>query len=404
MLTKHSPLVAMGVSVMLLAGCHAQRPDVPPAAAVKQDDSIQGTVVGDDRTSLQAAADAAGAPQLSSGPPARGPAAAPVPQAAAAPDSYTVKPGDTLWGIAKTFLRDPWYWPEIWQANPQVENPHLIYPGDVLHLVYVEGEPRIVLERGDTVRVGPRLRSEAREVAIRTIPFQTVAAFMSKPSLLSKEQISSAGYVLSSRDEHEGIAEGNTVYARGLPDAQIGTRYALVHVGDALRDPDDNSIVGYNGVYTGSGRVTRGGDPATLLVTDSAQETEPGDKVLPSNLDVALDFMPSPPNRSVSARIMAVSGGVSVIGQYAVVVINRGARDGLMPGNVLSVYQTGQEVADNEKHGFLNGSNAFFQKKVRVPDEITGTFMVFKTYERISYGLIMEAKDLIHVRDRVSSP
>jgi len=101
---------------------------------------------------------------------------------------------------------------------------------------------------------------------------------------------------------------------------------------------------------------------------------------------------------------MAVSGGVSVIGQYAVVVINRGARDGLMPGNVLSVYQTGQEVADNEKHGFLNGSNAFFQKKVRVPDEITGTFMVFKTYERISYGLIMEAKDLIHVRDRVSSP
>jgi LysM repeat protein len=394
----------MGVSVMLLAGCHAQRPDVPPAAAVKQDDSIQGTVVGDDRTSLQAAADAAGAPQLSSGPPARGQAAAHVQLAADAPDSYTVKPGDTLWGIAKTFLRDPWYWPEIWQANPQVENPHLIYPGDVLHLVYVEGEPRIVLERGDTVRVGPRLRSEAREVAIRTIPFQTVAAFMSKPSLLSKEQISSAGYVLSSRDEHEGIAEGNTVYARGLPDAQIGTRYALVHVGDALRDPDDNSIVGYNGVYTGSGRVTRGGDPATLLVTDSAQETEPGDKVLPSNLDVALDFMPSPPNRSVSARIMAVSGGVSVIGQYAVVVINRGARDGLMPGNVLSVYQTGQEVADNERHGFLNGSNAFFQKKVRVPDEITGTFMVFKTYERISYGLIMEAKDLIHVRDRVSSP
>ena len=405
MLTKHSPLVAIGVSVMLLAGCQARRPEAPPAAAVKQDDSIQGTVVGDERTSLQAAADAAGSQHASAAtaePSGRN--ASRVALAANAPDSYVVKPGDTLWGIARTFLRDPWYWPEIWQANPQVENPHLIYPGDVLHLIYVEGQPRIVLERGDTVHVGPRLRSEPRETAIKTVPFQTVAAFMSKPSVLSMEQINAAGYLLASRDDHEAIAEGNTVYARGLPGAALGMRYTIIHVGNALRDPDDNSIVGYSGIYTGSGRVTRDGDPTSLIVTESAQESEPGDKLLPSNLDVALDFMPSPPSRPVSARIMAVTDGGDVIGQYGVVVINRGARDGLKAGNVLTVYQAGALVADQEKKGFLNGSNKAFAEKVRLPDESTGTFMVFKTYERISYGLIMEAKDLIHLKDRVSSP
>ena len=405
MLTKHSPLVAMGVTVMLLAGCHERRPDAPPAAVVRQNDSLQGTVVGDERTSLQAAADAAGSAQPAAATSApRSNASVHIGLAANAPDSYVVKPGDTLWGIARTFLRDPWYWPEIWQANPQVENPHLIYPGDVLHLVYVDGEPRIVLQRGDTVHVGPRLRSEPREVAIRTIPFQTVAAFMSKPSVLSAEQIKGAGYLLASRDDHEAISEGNTVYARGLPGAQLGMRYTMVHVGDALRDPDDNSVIGYNGIYTGSGRVTRSGDPTSLLMTDSVQESEPGDKVVPSNLDVALDFLPSPPARPVSARIMAVTDGVDVIGQYEVVVINRGARDGLAAGNVLNVYQAGALVPDTEKHGFLSGSNKAFAEKVRLPDESTGTFMVFKTYERISYGLIMEAKDLIHVRDRVSSP
>src|SRR6202030_3117141 len=267
--------------------------------------------------------------------------AAPMPQATGAalvlnpnaPDSYVVKRGDTLWGIAKVFLRDPWFWPEIWQVNPQIQNPHLIYPGDTLRLVYIEGRPTIMLQRGDAARVLPRVRSEPLEGAITTIPYQTVAAFMSKPSVLTKEQIKTAPYVLATRDLHVAMSAGDTVYARGFSDpAVLGTHYNVVHVGNPLVDPDDNRIVGYDGVFTGAGHVTRGGDPTTLLMTESVRETEPGDKLFAGGVDVPLDFIPSSPKMKINGRIMAVSDGVTVIGQYQVVVINRGARDGLAPG------------------------------------------------------------------------
>ena len=267
-----------------------------------------------------------------------------------APDSYVVKHGDTLWGIAKVFLRDPWYWPEIWQVNPQVKNPHLIYPGDTLRLVYIDGQPRIVLqpglERGNGARVLPRVRSQPLEAAVTSIPYETVAAFMSKPSVLEKDQIKHAPYVLATRDLHVVMANGDTVYARGFSaPVELGSHYNLVRVGEPLRDPDDNRLLGYNGVYTGSGHVTRVGDPATLIMTDSTRETYPGDKLFPGTVDVPLDFIPSPPRSKIDGRIIAVSDGVTVIGQYQVVVINRGARDGLAPGNVLAVFACGRHGA-----------------------------------------------------------
>ena len=307
------------------------------------------------------------------------------------------------------FLRDPWYWPEIWQVNPQVHNPHLIYPGDTLHLVYINGRPQLLLQpglqRGNGARVTPRVRSQALEAAITTIPYETVAAFMSRPSVLEKEQIKHAPYVLATRDSHVVMADGDVVYARGFASpVDLGMHYNLVRVGDALRDPDDNRILGYNGIYTGSGHVTRAGDPATLIMTESTRETYPGDKLFAGAVDVPLDFIPSPPRNQVKGRIMAVSDGVTVIGQYQVVVINRGGRDGLTPGNVLAVYATGETVRDNEKKGFLSGMSSLWADKVRLPNERTGTFMVFKTFDRMSYGLIMEASDIIRVRDTVQNP
>jgi LysM domain len=400
-------LFAVVLSVALVAGCRTERPPEAPVSVATADNSVEGTVVGDDRTAMEAAIDAGpSAPRLDSEIGRTGAVAL----APNAPDSYVVKHGDTLWGIAKVFLRDPWFWPEIWQVNPQIQNPHLIYPGDTLRLVYIDGKPRVMvqrgtMERGDSARVLPRVRSQPLEAAITTIPYETVAAFMSKPTVLANEQIKAAPYILATRDDHVILSNGDTMYARGFTaPAGVGAHYSVIRVGDPLRDPDDGRIVGYDGIYTGSGHVTRSGDPATLIMTDSARESVPGDKLIAGGGDVALDFIPSAPKVKIDGRIMAVSDGVTVIGQYQVVVINRGARDGLAPGNVLAILEVGGVVHDTENRGYLGGMSRLGAKSVRLPDERTGTFMVFKTFDQMSYGLIMEASNIIRVADRVENP
>jgi LysM repeat protein len=397
-------IIALTLAVAVLAGCQTERPVRAPVPLATPESTADGTVVGDDRTAMEAAVDASatpGAPTTTESQAPRGGLAI----NPNAPDSYVVKRGDTLWGIAKVLLRDPWYWPEIWQVNPQVQNPHLIYPGDTLRLVYIEGRPTIMLQRGDAARVIPRVRSEPLEGAVTTIPYETVAAFMSKPSVLSDDQIKAAPYVLATRDLHVAMAEGDTLYARGFSSpATLGAHYNFVRVGDALRDPDDNRIVGYDGIFTGAGHVTRVGDPTSLIMTESARETEAGDKLFAGGIDVPLDFIPSPPKTKVTGRIMAVSGGVTIIGQYQVAVINRGARDGLAPGNVLAVFEAGPVVKDTANRGFLRSMSRLTAPKVHLPDERSGTFMVFKTFDTMSYGLIMEATNIIRVADRVENP
>ena len=331
-----------------------------------------------------------------------------------APTHYVVKRGDTLWGIAKLFLRDPWYWPEIWHSNPQIHNPHLIYPGDTLRLVYVAGKPQLVLQRGGAastveqggvVKLEPRVRSTPLAAAITTIPYETVHAFMTKAVVLSRSQIRRAPYVLAALNDHAAFAQGNTIYARRLRGpAHPGMSFDVVHVGAALRDPGSGKILGYNGIYTGSARLTRLGHPATLVMTRSARETEPGDRLIPSESELPLDFEPRAPSEPVSARILAVTDGVTTIGQYEVVVIDRGARDGLAPGDVLAVYKEGEVVHDDVSKGYLRGVSTFFAPKVHLPNERSGTFMVFKTFPRVSYGLIMEATNIIRVGDRVENP
>jgi len=406
--------IALFLTVALFAGCRTELPLPQPAPVGNTEPVAEGTPVGDDRTAMEAAAEASpgtsrslgSAPNADRGA-ARGPVLAPN-----APQSYVVKRGDTLWGIAKVFLRDPWYWPEIWQVNPQIKNPHLIYPGDTLRLVYINGQPRVVVQRGELqfeqgsdAHVVPRVRSEPYDGAVATIPYEAVAAFMSRPTVLSREQIEAAPYVLATRDLHLIMSDGDTVYARGFTGpAELGMHYNMVRVGEALRDPDDNRVLGYDGVYLGTGHVIRQGDPVTLVMTESARETEAGDKLIPGGVDVPLDFIPSPPKVKVNGVIIHVSDGVDVIGQYQVVVINRGARDGLMPGNVLGIYDTGPVVDDNYSKGFLNSMSHLGEKKVQLPSERTGTFMVFKTFDSLSYGLVMEATNIIHVMDKVENP
>ena len=317
----------------------------------------------------------------------------PVPLAEGHPNEYVVQVGDTLWDIAGTFLKDPWYWPEIWYVNPDIENPHLIYPGDVLGLVYIGGQPRITNVRASTYRMSPQARVTPLTESISSIPYEDVAAFLSSGVVLEKNQADSLPYLLQTRGDHLIASAGNEIYVRGVTEVAPGARFSVVHVGDPLYDPDDNRLIGYQGIAVGDGRLRRGGDPATIALTDTKMEAKPGDRLLPEEVDIPLNFFPRAPSGTIDGRIISVVGGVTQIGQYMVIVINRGTNNGLSVGDVLSVLQTGEEVKDR----FGGGT-------VRLPEEEAGTVMIFKTYDRISYGLVMEATQAIHIHDTVRNP
>ncbi len=310
------------------------------------------------------------------------------------PDRYVVKRGDTLWDISAMFLRDPWYWPEIWRVNPQVENPHLIYPGDVLVLVYIDGKPQIRLERaGGDEKLSPSIRSEDLAQAITTIPLETIAAFLGKGSILERGQADSLPYILAIKEGHLIAGAGNDVYVRGNDIGPIGHGYSVVHVGAPLIDPDDNAIVGYAGIFVGEGLIARDGDPSTLHLVDTKREALEGDRLLEQDFDIPLQFFPRSPDQAIDGSIIHVIGGLAIIGQYHIVILNRGERDGLEVGHVMKVWQAGETINDRTNGG-----------RVRLPDEPAGTLMVFKTYDRISYGLIMEATTEIRIFDKFKSP
>ncbi len=317
----------------------------------------------------------------------------PVPLADGHPNEYVVQVGDTLWDISAAFLRDPWLWPEIWYVNPDIENPHLIYPGDVLGLVYIDGQTRITNVRASTYRMSPQARVTPLSEAVTSIPFEDVAAFLSSGLVLEKSQADALPYLLETRGDHLIASAGNEVYVRGITGDVPSTRYNIVHLGDPLVDPDDNRLIGYNGIMVGEGSLRRTGDPATVALTNTSQEAVTGDRFLPAAVDVPLNFFPRSPSSNIDGRIISVVGGVTQIGQYQVVVMNRGSGDGLSVGDVLSVFQSGKVVDDRVKGG-----------NVRLPDEQAGTVMVFKTYDRISYGLVMEATDAIHIHDSIRNP
>ena len=317
----------------------------------------------------------------------------PVPLADNHPNEYVVKVGDTLWDIAATFLKDPWFWPEIWHINTQIENPHLIYPGDVLALVYIDGQPRITNVRASTYRMSPQARVTPLTEAIDSIPYEDVAAFLSSGIILEKGQADRLPYLVDTRGDHLIASAGNEVYVRGVTEDMPGTRFQVVHIGDPLYDPDDNRLVGYHGIQVAEGRLRRGGDPATVALTSSSREAKMGDRLLPETVDIPLNFFPRSPSTAIDGQIISVVDGVTQIGQYHVVVMNRGSNNGLAVGDVLTVWQAGEEVRDRVKGG-----------NVKLPEEEAGTVMIFKVFDRISYGLVMEATEAIHIHDTVRNP
>jgi hypothetical protein len=300
------------------------------------------------------------------------------------PDRYVVVKGDTLWDISERFLNSPWLWPEVWYVNPQIENPHLIYPGDLINLVYVDGKPQLRVERGKgTFKLSPKARVERLDKAIPTIPIDAIQQFLTQPLVADEDTLKSAPYVVSSADEHL-IADQ-------------GSRYNIFRPGDPYTDPDTGEILGYEAMYLGDASSEKFGDPSTLKLTRTTREINIGDRVMPmTQEDVYAYFTPHSPDKEIDGTIISVVDGVSQIGQYQVVVLNRGTREGVDVGTVFEIYQTGDIIVDqvSEKR----------DEAVKLPDEKAGVLMVFRTFDKVSFGLIMKATSALHVGDRIRTP
>ncbi len=314
------------------------------------------------------------------------------------PQNYTVVRGDTLWDISGKFLKQPWKWPEIWQVNPQVQNPNLIYPGDVLSLTYVDGQPRIQLNRGasrGTIKLSPTVRSTPMAEAIPTIPLEKINSFLLSNRILDSEaELSQAPYIVAGNAERVVSGAGDRIYARGsFADGQ--PVYGLFRQGKTYTDPQSGEVLGINADYVGSGEVVaEEGDIATLNLSRTNQEARLGDRLLPTEeRAISSTFVPSEPSSEIDGLILDVPRGVTQVGQFDVVTLNKGRRDGLSEGNVLAIYKTGETVRDR-----ITGES------VKVPDERSGLLMVFRTYDKLSYGLVLNATRSLAVQDKIRNP
>ena len=315
------------------------------------------------------------------------------------PDHYVVVKGDTLWDISAMFLRDPWLWPEVWHVNPQIVNPHLIYPGDLLSLIYVDGKPQLRMSRGapgGDNRLSPRVRYESLDDAIPTIPLDAIRQFLTRTIVVDENELDTAPYVLQSADEHVISGAGDRVYARGIKD-RGNAMFDIYEQGDAYIDPDSGELLGYAALFIGSGPVQKFGDPATLLLTETTREVRAGHRLRPADSsDPVLHFRPHPTVPDTEGHIIAVIDGVTQIGQFNVVALDLGTREGIEVGHVMRVFQKGDTVRDR-----ISGKRL---DKVTLPDEDAGLVMVFRTFEKVSFALVMEATRAIHINDYVRTP
>lgn len=320
------------------------------------------------------------------------------------PLRYTVKKGDTLWSIASHFLRDSYQWPELWYVNPKVKNPHQIFPGEVLELVFRDGRP--VLARSDDLpaargeelpsnveQLSPMIREAPLARAVPAIPIDAIRNYLRGPRLVTEDELEDAPYLLEFHDEHLFGGAGASVYVRGLTPSQQ-TEYSIVRKGDPYRDPDDDSLLGYEALPIAESEVTDFGDPSTVKLKKSYREARGGDRLLSAEAELfSANFYPHAPAKPVGGRIISLYNGLSQIGQYQIVTINRGSSTGLEAGHVLYVYEAGRKVRD-----------PYTGDTEQLPPLKSGVLMVFKVTDRLSYGLVMSATRAIRVMDSVEKP
>ncbi len=379
------------------------------------------------------------------------------------PQDYVVQRGDTLWDISARFLQEPWLWPEIWDRNPQIDNPHLIYPGDIISLVYVDGKPRLRVTRAGEpvpkpkgiVKYSPQVRATERDAAITTVPLDAIQQFLTESRVVSKQEIEAAPYVVSLGKEHILGGTSYKAYVRGLPE-NGPRRYGVYRRGKVYTEPvpgatpttvfkggalggarTTGEVLGYEALHVADAVVTKLGDPATLVLSRAVREVRAGDRLLPAGGSLfGAQFMPRAYGGDKEGKIIDVVDAVSQIGQFQIVAISLGTDDGVDTGHVLGVDQAGVKVVDpvygrqrlaTWEPPFDTGAAAFPQVefeastpdrrvgsafemsqrrgvKVTLPEERAGVVMVFRPFDRVSYALVMEATRAINIYDNVGPP
>jgi len=320
---------------------------------------------------------------------------------------YTVQKGDTLWDISTHFLRDPWLWPEIWYKNPQIDNPHLIYPGDQLAIVYIGGQKRVqLIKRGDVfeqtkglkiVKISPRIHSEPLDSSIPSIPIDSVRQLLARPILIDEQELADAAYILSSVDQHLANSTDDVIYVRGIDSNSKQGKFHIFRPNKQLKDPITGEVYGYESLYLGEAKILKHGDPASLRITSATREILRDDRLIPvNNTDIDRDFFPAPPKQDIDGRVVSILDGISQVGQFNTIAINLGLRDNIQVGNLVQINHRGDVIRDH------NEADPNFL--IKLPNERSGIALVIKAYEKMSFCLILEAVVPIKADDLVVSP
>jgi len=364
------------------------------------------------------------------------------------PDRHVVVKGDTLWWISARFLKDPWLWPKVWQLNrSQIKNPHLIYPGDVIVLDLSSGQPQLKLLR-QTITLEPGVVVEPLDqAAISTIPLNVITPFLSQPLIIEKDQLAESPRIIAGPDNRVVLSTGTRVYINEIEeDADLN--WFIYRPGDSLIDPDSKEVLGVEATYLGDLRVKKFGKPATAEVVKAKEEIFVKDRLVPSGDEVITNFTPRAPETQINGRLLKIYGGLAEAGPESIVSINRGSQDGVEIGHVLAISRYGRIIkdpeptkADKEKASKAEANakpklkelnfdvssgedgktivNFEKEKKesapksapialepgyIKLPDERVGLMMVFRVFDRISYGLVMQANEPINTLDSIHNP
>lgn len=317
----------------------------------------------------------------------------PIELAPDAPDRHIVVPGDTLWGIAAQFLKDPYRWPEIWRLNPEdIKNPHRIYPGQVVVLDKSGNQP--LLKLGRLVKAEPRIYANDLKDAIPAIPQHVIEPFLTKPLVLEAGVLDDTARIVAIQGNRISAGHGDIIYATKLKSK--AAQWQIFRAGKPMTDPDKpTEILGTEAMYLGTASLKTEGEPATLEITSSRQELGRNDYMMPTERADIVSYVPHAPLKQISGRLIALYGGIGEGSRLSIVSLSRGKQDGLEIGHVLALYHKGTEVSN------LAGDK---KEAYTLPDERYGLLFVFRVFDRVSYGLVMNASRPVLEGDVVRTP